>query len=589
MTAKRIYLAWLEHRLRQFLRDARRTREIQRGVLLQKLARNAESDFGRLHGFSSIRSVDDFRRQVPISTFETLSPHLSQVLNGRTQALFGPGTQVLMFAMTSGTTGEPKRLPMTAESFREYKAGWRLWGAGAFKDHQDLLRKKTLQLSSDWRQFASPSGIPCGQISGLAATTRPWIAANMFTPPPATIQIHDWAAKHYTTLRIALAEREIGMIMTANPSTLVELAGRIHQNTELLLRDIHDGTLSCELSPEARSGLQPWVARRDPARARELERLANKQGGLSPKLAWPEMSLLSVWTGGSAGFFVSQLEKWYGELPTRDHGLSASEGRMTIPLSDNDPAGVLEFNHHFFEFVPVEGHGRPDANVLEAHELEAGADYYILLTTSGGLYRYDIHDVVRCTGFVGAAPLLQFLNKGKNFCNLTGEKLSEFQVVSAVEAAFKELGLPVGACLVAPLIEAWPGYVLLVERHQYSGLRAELEASVQSNLERLNEEYASKCASGRLLPLKVREVPNGTWLKMRDARIRVRGNVEEYKHAFLAQDPALVERLTSSDGAIRPAKVSPSISENAPAAPHMRPSRDGNLAVSNSGAILPNQ
>ena len=64
-------------------------------------------------------------------------------------------------------------------------------------------------------------------------------------------------------------------------------------------------------------------------------------------------------------------------------------------------------------------------------------------TTSGGLYRYDIQDVVRCVGFEGQAPLVEFLNKGKHFCSLTGEKLSEHQAVSAVKASFAELKLPI--------------------------------------------------------------------------------------------------------------------------------------------------
>src|SRR5262249_16470 len=188
MITHRLYLAWLKYRLQRFLDEARSARKIQENVLLTKLARHSDSDFGRAHGFGSIRTVDDFRGRVPIMTYEDLMPYMSRVLNGETKALFGPSTRVLMFPMTSGTTGEPKRLPVTLESFQEYKHGWHLWGAGAFGDHQDLLQKKSLQLSSDWKQFQSPTGVPCGQISGLAATTRPRIASSMFLPPPETVQ-----------------------------------------------------------------------------------------------------------------------------------------------------------------------------------------------------------------------------------------------------------------------------------------------------------------------------------------------------------------------------------------------------------------
>ena len=127
--------------------------------------------------------------------------------------------------------------------------------------------------------------------------------------------------------------------------------------------------------------------------------------------------------------YLPQLRDLYGPTAIRDHGLSASEGRMTIPISDNTTAGVLDFYHHYFEFIPVAEHDSTNPTVLEAHELVEGEAYYIVLTTSGGLYRYDIHDVVRCVGFEGQAPLIEFLNKGRSFSSLTGEKLSEHQAI----------------------------------------------------------------------------------------------------------------------------------------------------------------
>src|SRR5262245_2296482 len=116
------YLAALQWRLQRFRRDARRARDIQRRILLRKVRRHAASDFGRNFGFARVRTVDDFRSQVPILTFEDHRPYIARVMSGDVGALFAPGTEILMFAITSGTTGEPKRLPITVELFREYKA-----------------------------------------------------------------------------------------------------------------------------------------------------------------------------------------------------------------------------------------------------------------------------------------------------------------------------------------------------------------------------------------------------------------------------------------------------------------------------------
>jgi hypothetical protein len=552
MLTRQVYLAWLRHRLRRFLADTRRARAIQHRTLMRKIARNAGSDFGRDHGFGDIRTVSDFRKRVPIRTYEDHHPYVRRVLEGEVTALFAPRTRVLMFAMTSGTTAEPKRLPITAEMFREYRTGWHLWGAGVYGDHRELMGHKTLQLTSDWQLHQAPCGAPCGQISGLAAMTRPRIVQRMFMPPPVVGRIHDPAAKHYTTLRFALQSRDLGMIITANPSTLVEFARRGDRQCESLLRDIHDGTLSCEIPPAVRSALARRIARRDPYRAHELARLAERHGALLPKHAWPGLSVIAVWTGGSVGVFLPQLTDLYGPTAVRDHGLSASEGRMTIPLADGTAAGVLDFYHNYFEFIPVEERESASPTVLEAHELEQGRDYFILLTTSGGLYRYDIHDVVRCVGFEGQAPLIEFLNKGKSFSNLTGEKLSEHQVIRAVEKSFQALRLPIEVFTLAPIMEQQPRYVLLVEPGAHRGCAVELAACIQADLEQSNEEYAAKCAGGRLLPVEVREVASGTWSELRREKTRQRGNFEQYKHPCLVGELDFANRFVSRPPAFAP-------------------------------------
>jgi hypothetical protein len=505
-----------------------------------------------------MKSVDDFRRRMPVMSFEDHQPYIARVLQGETTALFAPGTHILMFAMTSGTTGEPKRLPITKELFREYQAGWRLWGGGVYGDHRELIHTKTLQLSSDWQRYRSPCGIACGQISGLAASTRPKIASRVFLPPPITGRIHDPAAKHYTSLRLTLASDRVGMIVTANPSTLVEFARRADQERESLVRDIHDGTLSCDLPAEVRAELAPRIARRNPRRAHELEQLAEAHGALLPKHAWPRLKVIAVWTGGSVGVYLPKVMELFGEAAVRDHGLSASEGRMTIPLQDGSRAGLLDYCHHYFEFIPVEEHDSLRPTVLEAHELIEGRDYFILLTTSGGLYRYNIQDVVRCVGFEGQAPLLEFLSKGKSFSNLTGEKISEHQVIEAVQRSFRELGLAIDTFTLAPVMEENPRYVLLIEPHVHQGRTRELARSVQSHLERANEEYAEKCASGRLLPVRIGVLPAGTWDQLRQAKTGPRGNFEEYKHPCLVNDLGFAARFAPrySDSAAYVAGVS---------------------------------
>ena len=310
---------------------------------------------------------------MPVLTYEDHQPYISRVLNGEVTALFAPGTKVLMFAMTSGTTGEPKRLPITEELFREYKMGWRMWGAGVYGDHPDLLLKKTLQLTSDWQQFTAPSGMPCGQISGLAATTRPAVSQ---------IDVSAAAGNDANPRRRGQALRDAAIRTGAaqgghDHHGEPEHAGRIRPPSEPAER-IADPRHPRRHAIVRNSGgsRERHSANGSPGAIRDVrascERLADQHGALLPEAAWPDLSVLAVWTGGSVGIFLPQLAELYGKVAIRDHGLSASEGRMTIPLADGTSAGLLDFYHHYFEFIPVEEHGKSNPIVLEAHELEEG-------------------------------------------------------------------------------------------------------------------------------------------------------------------------------------------------------------------------
>src|SRR5262249_16519937 len=153
---------------------------------------------------------------------------------------------------------------------------------------------------------------------------------------------------------------------------------------------------------------------------------------------------------GTMGAYLRNYPEYFGDCPVRDPGLIASEGRMTIPVRDNTPAGILDIRHHYFEFIPEEQVDREEPETVEATDLIEGRRYFILPTTAGGLYRYQIHDLVRCVGFHNKAPVIEFLNKGAHFSSLTGEKLSEFQVVAAVSAAQRTLGLRLASFMLLP-------------------------------------------------------------------------------------------------------------------------------------------
>lgn len=527
----------------EFLRESARARHWQQVRLRELIERNTRSGFGRDHGFSEIRTPSDFRRRVPIRGYEGHEPYIARVRTGEISALFGPGTEVLMFAMTSGTTARPKTIPVTRESVQNYRDGWKIWGILAFDAHPRMLARgmrPLLQLVSDWREQFTPGGIPCGAITGLTAAMQNPLVRTTYCMPPVTMRIKDIEAKYYTALRLSI-HRDLGCIMAANPATILGIARLGDRERATLIRDLRDGSLDTKFDvPQAvRGALARRISHRRRQTSVRLEQIIERTGRLLPRDYWPNLDFLGNWTGGTMGAYLPQYGDFFGEHSVRDIGLIASEGRFTIPIENGVPGGVLDYRRHYFEFVPEDQVDRDEPDTLGAHELTEGERYFILPTTAGGLYRYQIHDLVRCVGYHGEAPILEFLNKGAHFSSVAGEKLSEFQVVSAVNEAAAALRIKLKGYLLCPNWADPPYYSLLVEDDDIRdpALKVQLAREVESRLERLNEEYQNRRATLRLGPIVTRGIRPGSWLDFQRARLaRSGGTAEQYKQPCLLSD-----------------------------------------------------
>ena len=223
---------------------------------------------------------------------------------------------------------------------------------------------------------------------------------------------------------------------------------------------------------------------------------------------WPDLRMVVTWTCGSAGVTVRALRE---ELAARTRvfelGYVSSEFRGTVTLGRRAGTGLPTLETHFFEFVERDKWDLGAPEYLTLDRLRKGRDYYIIVTTPSGLYRYFINDVVRVTGFFHAVPLLKFMQKGKGVTSITGEKLYEAQVLTAVSGAMTQLGLNARFVMMLADEEA-RGYRLYVEPDSAPGVGADrLAEKVDARLRKLNVEYEGKRESERLAP------PRAAWLR----------------------------------------------------------------------------
>jgi hypothetical protein len=393
-------------------------------------SRHAGSTFGRDHGFDRVGDYGDFVRRVPVRSYDDLRGYIDRVVAGDHGALLGRRQNVLMFALTSGTTAEPKYIPVTQEFLAEYRAGWNAWGLKALLDHPQAILRGILQMASPMDERFSAADIPCGAITGLTARTQKRLVRKYYVVPLEVAYIADAAARYYTAMRFAAA-RDVAWLIAANPATLIRLAEAADTHAQALIRDIHDGTLAApgEVPGEIQATLRRLAAP-DQAGARRLEECLGRTGRLRPVDYW-NVNFVACWTGGTMGLYLKDVGPWFGDVPVRDIGLIASEGRMTIQIADGTPGGILDVASHFYEFIHADQIDATNPTVLRCHQLDKGAEYYLVLTSSCGLFRYSIMDLVRVSDYCGQAPVIEFLSKGQRICSLAGEKLTENQVVLA--------------------------------------------------------------------------------------------------------------------------------------------------------------
>jgi hypothetical protein len=474
----------------------------QTEVLRSILSANRETTFGREHGFADIACARRFRERVPMQQYETLRPYIERQRCSGEAALTAEAP--LFYAQTSGTTGTPKYVPITQTSLATHRADQALFSYLQFRACPTAFRGMAMGVMGAAVEGHLDSGHAVGSVSGHLYASMPRFIQSRFVVPPAVSAVANYDLKYKIILHLALAQPRITYIGSPNPSTFLRLLDVLNAHRETLLRSLATGrsNLVAELEPS----LQPILASRMPAmpeRAAQLEKLHE----LTYANVWPEVKLLTTWTGGSCGLALGALRN---KLPAgalvMELGYQATEVRGTIPLEAETPGGLPPLHHTFFEFVEQSAWDRDRPEYLTLDQLEHERQYYVLVTSAAGLYRYFMNDLVAVTGFFQKTPLLRFVQKGKGVTSLTGEKLYEAQVIDAVQSEFLRYGVtPTFFVMVAD--DETMSYRLLVEGPAASLESSAIGQAVDRRLGELNIEYRAKRGSGRLVPLTF------TWLR----------------------------------------------------------------------------
>jgi sterol desaturase/sphingolipid hydroxylase (fatty acid hydroxylase superfamily) len=513
---KNIFVSWIIVGRMQFLRfgawrrlvraarDPRREQEL----VLQKILRaNRDSVFGREHGFDKCLDPSAYQHAVPDQDYESLRPYIErQIKSGAPELTVA---KPVMYAQTSGTTGKPKYLPVLESSLMDHRTCQQLSAFIQYIAIPVAFQGRLLGMVSPAVEEILENGVPSGSTSGFLYQSMSKVLRSKYVVPEAVFSIPDYDLKYELVLRLALVDAGITYMGSANPSTFLKLARVLRERRKELLADVETGSFGRwgELDEAVQRAVRNRLAC-TPERVAELREILMRP---APALrdVWPHLTLVSTWTGGSCGIALKSLRE---ELPESariaELGYLSSEFRGSITVDLENNRGVPTLQHHFFEFAPVDKWDREEREFLLLYELEEGCEYYVLVTTMAGLYRYFMNDIVRVTGRWYATSTIEFVRKGRGVTSITGEKLSESQLVEAVQLATQSLGRasPFFIALAEP---SSAHYSLWIEGFEGGSGSNELSEAIESHLCRLNVEYAQKRASGRLFPLQTRRLRSG--------------------------------------------------------------------------------
>jgi hypothetical protein len=471
------------------------------------LTTSKDTEYGREHHFEDVlaaKSDDEFfelyQKNVKINDYEDLRPYIERHKNGEANILF-PG-KPKFYATTSGTTKEPKWIPVTEEYYQQvYKKMNQGWFYTMIMNRPKVFYGSTISIVGKAIEGAAPDGTVYGSISGVMQRDIPEFMKPIYTAPGDIFHIADYKARYYAIMRMGI-ERDATLLLTANPSTLVEMQTNANEFFEDYCNDIEHGTLSDKFPiPEnIRAALVAHV-KPNPERAAELRKLKERYGTVLPKHYWPNLQVVNVWFCGNTKIYREKVrDSFPPDCVFHEFSYVSTECKAGLVLKSNTPDTTVFGHKSYFEFIHENDLESENPKILQVNELKEGQRYCILVTTCSGLYRYNMNDLVEVTGYHNEFPMISFVQKINGTISLTGEKLHERQFIEAIHEVEKKTGkiAPFFVGFADPQKSTYRFYYEFADQNISVTEAKEFTDHLDYCLQEYNPEYKEKRSSNRL-------------------------------------------------------------------------------------------
>ena len=431
---------WIRYKL-----SRNRIKRIQEKILHKIIKKNQDCDFGLKHSFCSISNVNDYKKKVPLSTYDDYEESIQSICNGENRILTVEDVKLL--EPTSGSTSASKLIPYTRSLKKDFQKGISPWIFDLFLHNPKLMDGSAYWSVSPALQTEEMinSKISIGfesDTSYLTDYAQRFLKIVMAVPNEVKM-IKDIQSFQYVTLLFLLAREDLRLISIWNPTFLMILFDLLIKWWDSLLSDLSNRKI--RPPSEIDDKLKSYLEKKLNVGTKRLQVLRQ----CSPnqiKNIWPSLDLVSCWSNASSEVFCKKMkEEYLPDISIQGKGLIATESFVSFPLYEKE-GSVLSINSHFFEFKPINDRD----NTLLAHELELNKKYEVIITTNGGLYRYQLHDQIEIIDFDLQVPIIRFIGRGNNISDLFGEKLNEIFVEKTVKNLMRANKLKPNFVMVAP-------------------------------------------------------------------------------------------------------------------------------------------
>ena len=490
----------LKKRIHQMELFMKYPHEVQNELLRELLKKAQETETGIHYNFKEITNYNDFRKNIPLSTYESIAPQIERCRNG-VQNIFWP-TPIKWFAKSSGTTNaKSKFIPVSDEALEDchYKAGKDMLSL-YFNNNPDskLLSGKCLRLGGS-HELYNENNSYFGDLSAIIIQNMPFWAELSSTPSHKTSLMSEWEIKMEAIVKETINEKVTSL-----------------------------------------AGVPSWMLIL-------LQRVLKKTNGLTISDVWPEAEV--YFHGGVS--FKPYKELYQNLFPKTDFKFyeiyNASEGFFAIQDRNGTEDLLLMLDYGiFYEFIAFQTNMiNEETDAIPLSEVKLNTNYELVITTNTGLWRYRIGDTIR---FTSLNPYrIQVTGRTKHHINAFGEELIIDNAERAISTASKLTSSVVSNYTAAPIFmknNSKGAHEWIIEFeiepediHLFSKL-------LDENLQKHNSDYEAKRNSS-LEKLHLHKAKSGLFYKWLSIKKKLGG---QHKIPRLSNSREILDELLKING-----------------------------------------